>query len=140
MRARAAWDKLLAMDSTPGNRQLSIVVVDDDAGMRLALQRLLSASGFRVQVFASAQALRDSGAVNGADFLVLDMRLPGESGADYYASLPSPKPPAVFITAHDEPASRRQAMQAGAYAFLVKPFDGAALLDSFASATWRNSA
>ena len=106
MRARAAWDKLLAMDSTPGNRQLSIVVVDDDAGMRLALQRLLSASGFRVQVFASAQALRDSGAVNGADFLVLDMRLPGESGADYYASLPSPKPPAVFITAHDEPASR----------------------------------
>lgn len=128
------------MDGTPAHRQLSIVVVDDDAGMRLALQRLLGASGFRVRTFASAQALRDSGEVTGADFLVLDMRLPGESGADYYAALPSPKPPAVFISAHDEPASRRDALRAGACAFLAKPFDGAALLDSFASATWRNSA
>lgn len=140
MRGRAGGVKLRRMDITPTRRPLSIVVVDDDAGMRLALQRLLVAAGFRVRVFASIGALRDAGAARGADFLVLDMRLQGESGADFYASLPAPKPPAVFISAHDEPASRRAALHAGACAFLAKPFDGTALLDSFASVTWRNSA
>ena len=138
MRGRTACAKLHAMGST--REQPLIAVVDDDAGMRLALQRLLSAAGFQVRVFASAGTLRDSGCIAAADFLVLDMRLPGESGADFYESLPSPKPPAVFITAHDEPASRRIAQRAGACAFLAKPFDGAALLDSFASATWRKNA
>ena len=68
------------------------------------------------------------------------MRLPGESGAAYYTSLAAPKPPAVFITANDEASSRREAQRAGACAFLAKPFEGAALLDSLATATWRNSA
>ena len=140
MRQYARQCKLCAMGSTRAHEGPLIVVVDNDAGMRLALERLLSAAGFRTRVFASTGALRDSGCVASADFLVLDMRLPGESGADYYTSLPSPKPPAVFITAHDEPASRRNALRAGACAFLVKPFDGAALLDSFASATWRKNA
>ncbi len=117
-----------------------IVVVDDDAGMRRALQRLLTAAGYRARTFASAETLRASECVASADVLVLDMHLPGESGADFYASLVAPKPPAVFITAHDEVASRREAQRAGACAYLAKPFDGAALLDSLATATWRNSA
>ena len=139
MRERAPFGKLTVMKYAEVEQPV-IVVVDDDAGMRRALQRLLAAAGFRARVFPSAEALRESGCVLTARFLVIDMRLPGESGADFYASLPSPKPPAVFITAYDEPASRRMAQRAGACAFLAKPFDGSALLDSFASATWRNSA
>lgn len=138
MRPRHAGGKLGGMGS-PQAAAL-IVVVDDDAGMRQALQRLLSAAGFRARAFSSAEALRASGCVADAGFLVLDMRLPGESGAAYYASLAAPKPPAVFITAHDDAKARREAQRAGACAFLAKPFDGAALLDSLATATWRNSA
>lgn len=138
MRPHAAGGKLGNMGSLQA--AALIAVVDDDAGMRRALQRLLDAAGFRVRSFASAEALRASGCIADADCLVLDMRLPGESGADYYASLPGPKPPAIFITAHDGASARRAAQHAGACAFLAKPFDGAALLDSLATATWRNSA
>lgn len=140
MDGRGTFGEGAGMDRRVDVEPPLIVVVDDDDGMRRALQRLLAAAGFRARVFDSAEALRDSGCAATAHALVLDMWLPGESGADYYTSLPNPRPPAIFITAHDEPASRRTAQRAGACAYLVKPFDGADLLDSFASATWRNCA
>lgn len=112
-----------------------IVVVDDDPSMAQALNRLLTAAGFKARVFGSAEALGASGCVHRADCLVLDMRLPGVGGAEYYASLPKPRPPAVFITAHDGPAAQRIALHAGASACLAKPFDGSVFLDRVTRAT-----
>ena len=103
---------------------MSIVVVDDDESMGLALKRLLTAAGFRVRLFDSAEALGASGWVRKADCLVLDMRLPGVGAAEFYASLTRPRPPALFITAHDGPMAQRSAERVGALGCLAKPFDG----------------
>lgn len=110
------------------NRAPLIVVVDDDPSMGQALERLLVAAGFRVRVFGSAEALRSTDGARDADCLVLDMHLPGESGAACYVSLPSPRPPAVFISAQDGRAAHRAALQAGARVFLAKPFEGSVFL------------
>ena len=106
-----------------------IAVVEDDSSMALALRRLLSAAGFRVRLFDSAEALGASGGTEQVDCLVLDMRLPGVGAAEFYAALPRPRPPALFITAHDGPAARRSAERVGALACLGKPFDGKVFLE-----------
>lgn len=116
-------------------RRALVVVVDDDASMRQAIERLLSAGGFRVIAFESAEELHASPCLRTADCMVLDMRLPGQDGHHFYASLPKPKPPAMFISADDSPASRRMALGAGGAGFLAKPFTGPALLDWVAIAT-----
>jgi FixJ family two-component response regulator len=112
------------------NQAPLIVVVDDDPSMGQALVRLLVAAGFRVRMFGSAEALRSTDGARDADCLVLDMQLPGESGAACYVSLPNPRPPAVFISAQDGRAAHRAALQAGAQVFLAKPFDGSAFLSA----------
>ena len=111
-----------------------IVVVDDDASMSQALQRLLTVAGFRARVFDSVEALAAGDGDRAADCLVLDLHLGGQDGASWYASLPAPRPPAVFISARHDPLSRRTALQAGGHAFIAKPFDGALFLDSIARA------
>lgn len=115
-------------------RRALVVVVDDDASMRTAIERLLGAGGFRVMTFESAEQLRASPCLRTADCMVLDMRLTGQDGHHFYASLPKPKPPALFICADDSPASRRMALGAGGAGFLAKPFEGRALLDWVAAA------
>ena len=111
-----------------------IVVVDDDASMSQALQRLLTVAGFRSCVFGSVEALAAADGGRAADCLVLDLHLGGQGGASWYASLPASRPPAVFISAHHDPVSQRAALQAGGHAFIAKPFDGALFLDSIARA------
>ncbi|RPH44165.1 MAG: response regulator [Burkholderiales bacterium] len=117
-----------------GTQAPLIVVVEDDASMGQALRRLLTAAGLRARVYPSVEALTEVGDAGTADCLVLDLHLGGQGGAVWYASLPSPRPPAVFISARPEPTSRRAALQAGGRAFIAKPFDGALLLDSVARA------
>jgi FixJ family two-component response regulator len=111
-----------------------IVVVDDDASMSQALHRLLTAAGFRARVFGSVEALAADDGDRTADCLVLDLHLAGQGGANWYASLPASRPPAVFISARHDSVSRHSALRAGGHAFIAKPFDGALLLDSIARA------
>jgi len=114
--------------------QALIVVVDDDHSMRQALQRLLTAAGFRARLFDSAEALHASGCTAAADCLVLDIRLPGMSGVECYASMAEPRPPAVFMTGHDGPAARRSVEAVGGRACVAKPFDGTKFLELVAAA------
>ena len=109
-----------------------IVVVEDDASMGHALERILRTGGFQPILFASAEAALDSGIAPAADCLVLDIQLPGMSGLELYRQLArvGEHPPAVFITAHDEPAVREKAARLGAKSFHPKPFSGRALLDA----------
>ena len=118
--------------------QALIVVVDDDASMRQAIVRLLGAGGFSVMAFDSAEALSASPCLQRADCLVLDMRLPGQHGHHFYASLAKPRPPALFVSADDSAACRRMALGAGGAGFLAKPFEGSALLNWVATATQSN--
>jgi FixJ family two-component response regulator len=111
-----------------------VVVVEDDASLRQSLLRVLSAAGYSARAFDSAEAMQAAGLGVCADCLVLDVRLPGQSGLALYGSLPGPRPPAIFISADDGETQRRAVARAGALGYLLKPFAGAALLAAVARA------
>ena len=106
----------------PGDR---ILVVDDDPSVRRGQERLLRSAGFRVATFASVQALLTDADLESAACLVLDVRLPGQSGLDLQASLAldGVHIPIVFITGHGDVQMAVRAMKAGAVDLLAKPFD-----------------
>jgi FixJ family two-component response regulator len=119
------------------NTMPTIVVVEDDASMSQAIERILRAGGFAAALFASAEAALEAGAAALADCLVLDIHLPGMSGFELYRrlALAGKELPAVFITAHDEPAVREEAERlGGAGSYLPKPFSGRDLLGAVARA------
>ena len=105
-------------------QQKIIAVVDDEQGMLGAIRRLLTAHGFSIEAFASAEAFLDSGIANQADCLVLDIHLGGMSGLDLRRRLTAvrSKLPVIFITAADDDATEREAKEAGCVACLRKPF------------------
>jgi FixJ family two-component response regulator len=107
-----------------------IVLVEDDAGLRTALERVLSASGFDAQAFGSAEAALADGHFANADCLVVDLNLPAMSGLDLVDRLRSRgvATPAVVITAHDEARIRDEVQRHGIEHFLAKPFLGSALV------------
>ena len=113
----------------------TILVVEDDDGMREAIESLLDAAGFRTTAYASAEALLAGGAVEGAACVVSDLRLPAMSGFELLAVLRArgARPPVIVITAHDEPGVRGEAARRGAAAFLAKPFPASELLAAIAS-------
>jgi FixJ family two-component response regulator len=111
------------------SQQPLIVVVEDDADMNRAMESMLSAAGFATSMHASAESLLAGGVPPAASCLLLDVQLPGMSGFDLHDRLATtPCPPVVFMTAHDAPAARARSLKAGAIAYLVKPFDGKALV------------
>ena len=91
---------------------LTVDIVDDDADLRRALRRLLSANGFTVRVHDSAEAYLASR--NEPDCLVLDVQLGGISGLQLYSRLRerASVPPVVFITAHQDVAGDLAAVRA----------------------------
>jgi FixJ family two-component response regulator len=113
-----------------------VAVVDDDPGCRKGIGRVLSAAGYSPTLFASAEALLAEG-VDGAACLVLDIQLPGLSGFELHDALATAgrAVPVIFVTAVDGPGIRERAEQAGAVAFLSKPFVADALLDAIERAT-----
>jgi FixJ family two-component response regulator len=117
----------------PDQEKGSIVVVDDDDGMRLAFERVLNAAGFRAVTFASAEILLQCNAADRAACLVLDIHLPGLSGFELRRELVrtgAKQPPVIFITGHDDPGARDQAEALGAAAYLPKPFAGRTLVEA----------
>jgi DNA-binding response OmpR family regulator len=107
----------------------SIAVVEDDADERVAIRRVLNASGFAVDSYASAEDyLASTGAE--ADCLLLDMQLEGISGMQLLRRLRSggSTVPVIIITASDSGESRSQAAALGCAAYLRKPFQGRALV------------
>jgi FixJ family two-component response regulator len=113
-----------------------IVVVEDDASISQAMERMLRAGGFAPVRFASAEAALEAGEAERADCLILDVRLPGMSGFELYRQLVlgGAEPPVIFITAHDELAVREEAERLGAKIYLPKPFSGRRLLHAVSQA------
>src|SRR5579862_6119180 len=93
----------------------TVYVVEDDASMSQAIERILRAGGFAPALFVSAEAALEA-AVETADCLVLDIHLPGMSGFHLVRQLAQSgnEVPVVFITAHDEPNVREEAERLGA--------------------------
>jgi two-component system response regulator FixJ len=107
-----------------------VAVVDDDESLRRSLRNLLGSVGFRVETFASAEAFLQSIHQEQTGCLVLDLRMPGMNGFDLLRHLAdtSSRIPTVILTAHGDDEARQRSLQAGAVAFLNKPFNGNALL------------
>ena len=105
-----------------------IGVVEDDPSFRRALRRLLSAAGFSVATFASAEEYLASERTGAPACLVLDVHLDGMSGFDLLQRLATAGVliPTIFITAHDDPVTRERARSGVAY--LQKPFREDALI------------
>jgi FixJ family two-component response regulator len=114
----------------------SIVVVEDDAGMKKAIERLLRAAGFQPVSFASAEELLQTKAADSAACLVLDIHLPGLSGLELGRLLATSghAKPLIFITGQDDISLRDQARRLE-FAYFHKPFEGKALLDAVRRAT-----
>jgi FixJ family two-component response regulator len=90
-----------------------VSVVDDDVSVRKSLDRLIRSARLGVRVFASAEEFLNSDHPCGADCLILDVRLPGMSGIELHRHLLASRcdVPVIFITAHDDPATRDEAQQ-----------------------------
>jgi FixJ family two-component response regulator len=110
----------------------TIAVVDDNPSMLQGLSRLLSAHGFRVRTFESAELFLDDIADCGADCLLLDIHLGGMSGIDLQRRLSSSGNdlPVIFMTAIDSDTTRQDAFDAGCVAYLRKPFLAKLLIDA----------
>jgi FixJ family two-component response regulator len=110
----------------------TIAVVDDNSSMLQSLNRLLSAHGFGVLTFASAELLLDDIASCEAECLVLDIHLSGMSGIDLQRQLISSGRdlPVIFMTAVDNEIIRKAASDTGCVAYLKKPFLAKVLIDA----------
>jgi FixJ family two-component response regulator len=113
-----------------------VCVVDDDESLRRSVRNLLSSVGFRVETFASAEEFLESTHRANTGCLVLDLRMAGMNGLDLLRHLGAmgSRIPVIILTAHGDEEARRRSLEAGAVAFLGKPFRGDALLDAVKTA------
>jgi len=117
-----------------------VLVVDDEKDVRTALDSLLRSVGYATKVYASAQDLLESEAVNEGNCIILDIRLPRVSGLDFQQQLAKHgiKIPIIFMTGHGDITMSVRAMKAGAVDFLAKPFRDQDMLDAVAAAVERD--
>jgi FixJ family two-component response regulator len=121
------------------DRQQVVAVVDDEAPVRCALERLLRSAGLAVETFASGAEFFLSLRFRQPDCVLLDLSMPGMSGVAVLARLAAAGlwVPTVVITGSTEEEAESEAMHAGAAAVLRKPLDGQILLDALAAASAR---
>jgi FixJ family two-component response regulator len=122
--------------------QAIVFVVDDDASVREAVERIVRSAGLRVEAFASAEEFLTRPKPDAPSCLVLDMQLPDLSGLDLQRRMAdaSNDIPIVFITGHGDIPTTVRAMKAGAVEFLTKPLVEGDLLESIRHAIARDRA
>jgi RNA polymerase sigma factor (sigma-70 family) len=110
----------------------TVLVVDDDPDLRESVGRLLRSLGLDAQLFGSIADFLKSDPPDGPSCLVLDVRLPGQSGLDLQRELAAANRelPIIFVTGHGDIPMTVQAMKGGAIEFLTKPFRDQELLDA----------
>jgi two-component system C4-dicarboxylate transport response regulator DctD len=110
----------------------SVIVVDDEASIRNAVEQWLSLSGFEVQLFSCAEDCLDQLPAHFAGVIVSDVRMPGMGGLALLTRLQQLDAdlPVILLTGHGDVPMAVEAMREGAYDFLEKPFSPEALLSS----------
>ncbi|ALP53932.1 hypothetical protein Tel_12745 [Candidatus Tenderia electrophaga] len=109
----------------------TVYIVEDDAALRDALCQLLEEAGFRVQTYADGPAFLAQFDADCHGCVILDMAMPGLSGAEVQAAMTETghRIPVIFLTGHGTIPMAVQALQAGAVDFLEKPVRGKVLLE-----------
>jgi FixJ family two-component response regulator len=110
----------------------TVIVVDDDRGIREAIGSLVRSVGLQAKLLGSVDEFFVAGRPAGAACLVLDVRLPGHSGLDLQRELAAASIhlPIIFITGYGDIPMSVAAMKGGAIEFLTKPFRDQDLLDA----------
>ena len=111
---------------------IRVAIVDDEASVRTALARLLSASSFEPQTYGTAREFIDFIRTDVPECLVVDVHMPDFTGLDLqrYLNRINKKIPTVVITAFDDAGVRERSTASGAKAFLTKPLHGPTLIEA----------
>jgi FixJ family two-component response regulator len=120
----------------------TVFVIDDDAGVRAAIQGLLKSGGLRCECFETAEEFLQRNRPDSPSCLVLDVGLPGINGLEFQRQLTDAgfQIPIIFITGHGDIPMTVKAMKSGAVEFLTKPFLDEALLTAIQQALDRDRA
>jgi len=110
----------------------TVLIIDDDSALRASVARLLGSLGLATRQFSSISDFLTSELPDGPACLVLDVRLPGQSGLDFQRELAAANRelPIIFVTGHGDVPMSVQAMKRGAIEFLTKPFRDQDLLEA----------
>lgn len=102
-----------------------VCLVDDDPSVRKSVGRLLESAGYKVNTFSDPKPFLEHLAKSSVPVAVLDIWMESMTGMELLAHLcaRSPETRVIFITGHEDPAAQATVMQAGAFGFLIKPFD-----------------
>ncbi|WOS61981.1 response regulator transcription factor [Sinorhizobium fredii] len=125
----------LENEDMPSDEQM-VVVIDDDADMRVSMTDLFDSVGVKSSSFRNALDFIENGCLSTSGCMVLDVRMPGMSGIEFQSRLDDLgcQIPIVFITGHGDVPTSVTAMKAGAVDFLLKPFTNEELLDAIGRA------
>jgi FixJ family two-component response regulator len=120
----------------------TVFVIDDDGGMRQAIQDLVESVGLRAETYTTGEEFLKRPRTGDPSCLVLDVRLPQMSGLDFQRRLAElgVRIPIIFITAHGDIPMSVRALKSGAVEFLTKPFRDQDLLDAIQQALQRDQA
>ena|SRR5215467_9188446 len=118
------------------SRTSLISIIDDDKSVREAIKSLLRSFGLNAEAFSSAEDFLASQHLDDVVCLILDVVMPRMSGLDLQSRLvlSNRRLPIIFISAHDDAEAKKRALEAGALAFLQKPFQEETLMDAVHSA------
>ena len=107
------------------NAPPKILLIEDDPGIVLTLRRILADEGYAVSVETNGDAGLDRAKAIEFDLVLTDLKLPGRNGLDLVRELHAAKPrlPILMMTAHGTTETAIEATQAGAYDYLLKPFE-----------------
>lgn len=121
------------------NDSETIAIIEDDAGVRASLVRLLSALGYHTESYDSAEAFLENLDHCNASCLIIDVHLGSMSGLDLarHPAVVALKRPIILNSARDDAELRKQAIATGCSAFLCKPFTATELLGALVRAAER---
>jgi FixJ family two-component response regulator len=125
-----------------GNAKPSVLIIDDDPGFSDSVSLLLQSVGLHTQQFSCVSDFLNAKLPDGPTCLVLDIRMPGQSGLELQRDLvaANKQVPIIFITAHGDVPMSVQAMKGGAIEFLTKPFRDQDLLEAVEAGLARDRA
>ena len=117
-------------DSAATAPSANVCLVDDDVSVRTSIGRLLESAGFSVHAFGEAASFLEYLGHNRVPVVVLDIWMEKMTGMELLVHLcaKSPQTRVIFITGHEDQAAQTTVMQAGAFGFLLKPFEGEQLV------------
>src|SRR5262249_51598142 len=124
-------DRISAHPDTTSEEPV-VLVIDDDPSVRTAVGSLLHSVHLRVETYNSPHAFLRAQLPTAPSCLILDVRMPGQSGLDLQAELirEDVRIPIIFLTGYGDVPMSVKALKAGAIDFLTKPFSNQELLDA----------